>query len=197
MLARPGEVWKTEQLSRAAKVSLGQISNVRNLLLTQEWAEERSPGFALTRPKPLLEQWASSYRFDRNPVAQCYAMQSVGEVEARLAELCDRDGVGYALTGFSGAARYASFTTYRTAAAYVAGDVDRIVEQIGGKRVSTGANLQLITPYDDGVFFERKVFDGQTAAAPIQCYLDLQHETARGAEAAEALLGSVIEPSWQ
>lgn len=197
LLSMPARVWKTEELAKAAHVSIGLVSNVRKLLTNREWADERQPGFALTRPSALLDGWASNYRFQRNKPTNLYSMDSVGEIEALVGDVCTRLGIAYALTGFSGAARYASFTTYRTVAAYVSGQPGTIAEALEVKPVPSGANLQLISPYDEGVFYAAQTFDGQRVASAVQCYLDLQGQAARGEEAAEALLETVIKPQWQ
>jgi hypothetical protein len=197
LLSMPSRAWKTEEIARAANVSIGQVSNVRKLLIDREWAEERQPGFALTRPSALLESWAFNYRFQRNKLLNLYSMDSVGEIEALVVDVCSQLGIAYALTGFSGAARYASFTTYRGVAAYVSGQLDAITEALNVKPVPSGANLQLITPYDEGVFYAAQTFDGQRVASAIQCYLDLQGQATRGQEAAEALLETGIKPQWQ
>ncbi len=85
LLSMPARVWKTEELSKAAHVSIGLVSNVRKLLTDREWAEERQPGFALTRHSVLLDGWASNYRFQRNKPTTLYSMDTVGEIEALVA----------------------------------------------------------------------------------------------------------------
>jgi hypothetical protein len=47
--------------------------------------------------------------------------------------------------------------------------------------------VQIIAPRDEGVFFNQEEFDGIPVVAPIQLYLDLQREPARGEEAAAHL----------
>ena len=49
-------------LSAAARVSLGHVSNVRKLLLDQEWAAAERTGLRVTRPDDLLQAWGSAYR---------------------------------------------------------------------------------------------------------------------------------------
>jgi len=61
--------------------------------------------------------------------------------------------------------------------------------------VTTGANVSLLIPYDEGVFFENQNTDGAQVVSPVQIYLDLQNYRGRGQEAAQAIR-KVIEQSW-
>ena len=63
--------------------------------------------------------------------------------------------------------------------------------------MTSGANIRIISPYDNGVYYGEKYVRGQTVVSAIQCYLDLKNEKARGEEAARALLEQVIKPEWQ
>ena len=79
---------------------------------------------------------------------------------------------------------------------YVADGVDSIAEKLSLKRVSSGANVTLIEPYDDGVFFGAREVAGAPVVSPIQIYLDLAQIKGRGEEAAAAILEEVIKPLW-
>ena len=49
------------ELKQAAGVSLGQVSNVRKLLLDHEWAEVGGDGLRLNKPEELARAWQKSY----------------------------------------------------------------------------------------------------------------------------------------
>lgn len=85
---------------------------------------------------------------------------------------------------------------YQRAAAYVDGEPDTLADRLGWKRVQSGANIDLLTAYDEGVFFGRREIGGIQTATPVQVYLDLQNYHSRGQEAAQAVR-KVIERSWQ
>ena len=70
------------------------------------------------------------------------------------------------------------------------------MQKLDLKQVSSGANLTLVQPYDEGVFYGVEYRDGVPVVSPIQTYLDLMKQSARGEEAAAALLQEVIRPSW-
>jgi len=68
---------------------------------------------------------------------------------------------------------------------------------LGLQPVSSGANVALIKPYDDGVFYGTVLRDGAPVVSAIQTYLDLMATKGRGEEAAQAILEEVIKPQWQ
>ena len=75
------------------------------------------------------------------------------------------------------------------------GDLDSLTDSLGWKPVTSGANVSILVPYDEGVFFENREVGGTQLAAPIQIFLDLQNYRGRGQEAAQAIQ-KVIEQSW-
>lgn len=195
LLSRPQQSWKTEALAEAAQVSFGQVANVKKLLADREWLAPNGSGMRLNNPGAVLDEWAAQYRFRRNQVVDYYALAEVSECEYQLAEACQRQGMRYALTAFSGAARLAPAVRYQRAVAYVDGDPDSLTDSLGWKRVTSGANVSLLVPYDEGVFFDSREMDGTQLVTPIQIYLDLQNYSNRGQEAAQAIR-KVIDQSW-
>ena len=202
LLHEPGRQWSTAELAEAVGVSPGQISNVRKLLREREWIQDRKWGIRLTEILQLLDSWLANYQPNRNIIGEFYGMSSIGETEATIATVCNQRQIRYSFTGFSGAARYAPFTTYKTIAVYVGNaDANHLDANNFGdlpfKPVTSGANVRIISPHDEGVYYGMRTIGGQTVASAIQCYLDLKNEKARGEEAAEALLEQVLKPSWQ
>ncbi len=156
----------------------------------------RPDGFSLSRPDLLLKDWTENYGYRKHIVRDYYSLKSIAEIEADLAEYCNREGLRYAFTGFSGAARLAPAVRYKRAIAYIRQIPDALAAFLSLKRVESGANLRLLTPYDDGVFHEAREIDGGAIVSPAQIYLDLMHYRGRGEEVAEMILREVIQPSW-
>ena len=196
LLCEPERQWLATELAEAAEVSIGQVSNVRKLLLEREWIQDQKRGIKLIEPVQMLASWLTEYQSGRSTAYELYDMGSVGDIESTIASFCNRRGTRYAFTGFSGASRYAPFTIYGTVAVYM--DISTInINELPFKPVTSGANIRIISPYDDGVFYGTRNIRGQSVASPVQCYFDLKGEKARGEEAAEALLEHVIKLSWQ
>jgi hypothetical protein len=80
--------------------------------------------------------------------------------------------------------------------AYVQGDIDKWFELLEIKLVDSGANVMLLKPYDEGVFYGKQDRDGLMVVSPIQNYLDLVSLRGRGEEAAQALFDGVIKKIW-
>lgn len=197
LLAEPSKAWKTEALANEAQVSLGQIANVKRLLADREWIEVGPVGFRLSRPERLLSEWAENYNPRRSQVIDFYAVKEIPDLEYELAGVGTSDETRCTLTGFSGAARWAPFVRYSRVTAYVPDSVDRVASKLGLKQVSSGSNVSLIVPYDEGVFYGAGVVGDSIIVSPIQLYLDLRGMKGRGEEAANALLEEVIKPQWR
>lgn len=201
LLASGKRTWRTQELADAADVSLGQVASVKKLLADREWIQTLPAGFGLqsldAERFPLLEEWARNYRPARNFSRDFYSLKAIPEVEASLTEAGRSQKVPVAFTGFSGAARFAPAVRYQRVSAYVGGDVDAVAKELGLKPVPSGANVTLITPYDDGVFFGTRKVEGAPVVSPVQIYLDLIQNKGRGEEAASAILEEVIKPLWR
>lgn len=195
LLNNPGRVWKTQDLSDEARVSLGQVANVKKLLLDHEWITKQD-GFSLTAPWKLLEEWAGVYTYRKNDVRNYYSMKSIPEIESGLARVCKENKIEYALTGFSGAARFAPAVRYNRAMAYIYNTGEDAASLLNLKEVESGANITLLGPYDEGVFYGMQVIDDIRVASPLQIYLDLKSYKGRGEEAGEAILRDIIKPQW-
>jgi len=196
LLETPGKAWRTTALAKEAGVSLGHISNVRRLLEDREWVRTGAEGLVLSEPLRLLAEWAQSYDSARSRARGLYSMRTIPEIEQGLAHACAKEGILYALTGFSAAARWAPAVKYPRVMAYLSGDLDAVMRRMDLKDVPTGANVILLSPYDEGVYYGLKSVDEVQVVCPVQAYLDVHDQPARGQEAAEALLVKEIRPRW-
>ncbi len=195
LLNNPGRVWKTQDLADEARVSLGRVANVKKLLLDREWITKQD-GFSLTAPWMLPEEWANTYTYRKNAVRNYYSLKSIQEIEENLTKVCCEKGIEYAMTGFSGVARFAPAVRYARIMAYVYNTKEDVASLLNLKEVESGANVTLLGPYDEGVFYGMQVIENITIVSPVQIYLDLKGYKGRGEEAAEVLLRDVIKPKW-
>jgi hypothetical protein len=120
-------------------------------------------------------------------------MKQIPQIEKQIAEFCKGEKVQYALSLFSGANRLAPFTRYNVATSYFSGDIERIRKELELKEVPSGANLQIIIPYDEGVYYKTREVNSATVASPIQIYLDLYNYKGRGREQADFLRERIIK----
>ncbi len=195
LLVEPKRLWKVKDISEVAAVSLGQVSNVKKLLDAREWLSEREGGFGLEAPEKLLSEWAANYRFTRHKSFEFYSDEATSSIEQSLAESRGGATLGV-LTGFSAAARLSPMVRYKKVSAFVRQSASTVASNLGLKPVTSGGNVQLIEPYDNGVFLGVRFLAGLEIVSPVQTYLDLRSIAGRGEEAAEAVLREVLKPSW-
>lgn len=197
LLNFPYRRWKVIDLAGEAHVSLGMVSQVCKKLIEEEWLEKTNDGFSLIKPEILLEEWCKNYTIQRNELLNYYTLLPLQEFEQRLEHVCQQQGITYAFTGFSAANRIAPMVKGQRSMIYIDTEIEKLIEILSLKRVDSGANVILIRPYDDGVFWKSENIGQADIANPIQVYLDLRRYPGRGEEAAEQILGEVIKPRWQ
>jgi hypothetical protein len=66
LLAAPKKPWYVQDLAKESNLSLGQTSNIKQLLLDEDLIREDGKSFKLTDPKRLLDAWSQNYSFKDN-----------------------------------------------------------------------------------------------------------------------------------
>jgi hypothetical protein len=197
LLNAPKQYWKVGPLAKEAAVSIGQIANVKKLLNNREWILEGEDGFRLTAPVELLTEWAENYSFRKNRVLDFYSMEDAATKEIELAHFCSDHKIPFALTGLSGAAHVHPGIRFQRAMVYIGAIDEKIISKFGLKSVATGANISILLPYDEGVFYKTTDYEGLPVVSPIQLYLDLKSFKGRGEEAAQTIFERILKPAWQ
>lgn len=201
LLAEPSRTWKVAELAEHARVSLGQVSNLRTRLLDQEWASVQQGGMRLSKPRELLEAWKQAYRQELAGSKRCYTLLH-GEAldKAIRAALAGTNDVRHAvLASFSAARWLAPYA--RVATQYFYADEQgeaSLREHLKLESMGKGENVMLMRPKDDGVFLDCvEAAKDLWCTSPIQTYLDLAVSGERGAEAADHLFNERIAPRWK
>jgi hypothetical protein len=193
--------WRMQDLADEADVSLGQVANVKKLLSDREWIEADVAGFRLRSLDqavfPIVREWAENYRMGRSAARDYYSFKPIPQTEVEIAEASKQLKARFAFTGFSGAVRFAPAVRYQRISAYLLGDQPALASQVGLKPVSSGANVTLLEPYDEGAFYGTQEVERAPVVSPVQLYLDLMQTKGRGEEAASAILEEVIKPTWR
>jgi len=180
-------------ITKDVGVSLGQLSKVNKKLDEFGLWLEQPEGLKIIDKTKLLDLWRENYRSERNEVLNLYSIMQTSQIEKQLAEFCKTKKIQYALTLFSGANRLAPFTRYNVATSYFSGDVEELKRKLELKEVPSGANLQILVPYDEGVYYKAQEVDSFKVANPVQIYLDLYKYAGRGREQAEFLRERIIK----
>lgn len=196
LLADPTRRWYVRDLAAEARISLAQTSKLKRALLDQDLLGEERRRFWLAKPEDLLRDWAQAYTYEVNDVQSLYSMLRIPEVEERLAAECEQRGVRYGLALLSGANRVAPFARYDRAFVFIDERAEEIASALELKAVPTGANVILLRPYDEGVFYGIQEVGGAKVVSDVQLYLDLKSYKGRGEEAADFLYERRIKPRW-
>lgn len=196
LFTEPRRAWQVQQLARQARVSLGLAFKVKQRLLDLEYARETEEGIQLARPEDLLRDWAAAGLPRKREQLDGYAPGEPAEVEAALSAACRARNIRFAFALFSGAARVAPFARYARSAAYVDADPAAVAAGLSWKPVPSGANVTLLGPPDEGVWYGLQQVGDEPVVSDVQLYLDLAGTKGRGEEAAAFILEQRLRPRW-
>lgn len=200
LLCNPGKEWTLSELSKEAIISLGQAFNVKKRLLDYELIKEEGKGknmrFRLVAPEQLLKKWADNYDFRKNKIWNFYSFDDVENAEKKLAEYLEKNNILYAFTLTSGASLVAPFVRYTRVYIYVKNNIEKIAANLNLKQVSSGSNVTILEPYDEGVFYGLQDVKGTKVVSDVQLYLDLKSYKERGEEAASFILEQRLKKRW-
>ena len=189
LLVDPQHAWRLEELAKAADVSLGHAHNVVKRLEDLSWVErDEHQRFRLSRPGDLLEGWREAYTHRRNRVEACFSAERMTrKLVGEVARACHAEGRRYAFTLHAGAALVAPSVRFPAIHCYVEGDPAPIVRSLGLRRAEGEGNVNLLEPYDEGVFYAPITKGGLPVVCLPQLYVDLYHYERRGREQAAHL----------
>jgi hypothetical protein len=189
LLIEPWKSWRVVDLAERTQVSLGQVSNVRKLLVRNAFVEAGDDGVRLMEPRQLLLDWARNYR-PRRTVRRYYSLRRPGELERALTDHLP----SYALTELAAAERYAPYTRYQSVSFYVPNWLSHHEKALDLRPADSTPNVAVYEDADGLLFSESQ--GGVPVASPIVTYLDLTLLGGRGQDAADHLLETTILPRW-
>ncbi len=196
LLSEPSKKWYVEDLSKEAGISMGLTSRMKQALLSEEWIKEENKSFYLVKPEEALNQWVNNYSYEKNLVFSFYSGLLEDQLEAAIKKACEKRKYRYGLALFSGARKVAPFVRFMRFFSYIDGNIEDIAKDLQLKKVETGANVTLLQPYDEGVFYGLQDINGINVVSDIQLYLDLKSFKGRGEEAAQAIFEQRIKTKW-
>ncbi len=197
LLREPRRRWRMADLAAAARVSLGQISNVKTALLEQDWASVENDGLALSKPDVLLDEWRGSYRGVAGSVLHFYTtMHGPSLNNTILTVLSSWEEPHAALASFSAAQWYAPYARVGHDNLYADQEgLDRLVEALKLTPADKGGNIIITFLYDEMPLVDAEFRGpGLWCTSPVQTYLDLSNAGDRGREAADFLRQEAL--SW-
>lgn len=221
LLTHPKRRWKARDLAAEAGVSLGLVSNVKQILKDREWIDNRRQSIILTRPEKILQHWAAADPPDET-VSFFYAPTDFIRAENTLVRHCAKNGLKCAFTGLSAAVHLASgINYYRQVQARIYGDgqvsaVEMGFEKTGAKdanvavilskdsaalygmrQVQASSRLQYCRPSEKTVAdIEKDIQAPISIVSPVQVYIDLTSVIDKNGREDQKVLEQVILPSW-
>lgn len=189
MLTSPERFWQVSELVKITETSLGTVSNVKQFLLEKDWIIEDKKEFRIGKVGELLKEWAQGYNKTQNISYEYYSMESIPQLEKRMADLFMTQNIKCYLAFFAAAVRYSPVVRYNKVAVYVCQeDFEKVVAALQLKEVLSGGNVSLIIPYNECVISHSREINGSFVTSPVQTVLDLYYQPGRGEEAAEAVI---------
>jgi hypothetical protein len=173
------------ELAKRANVDPGYASRVVDFF-DREALVTRTPRGPITAVdwRALLNRWSQEYSpFRREGAAMYLAARGITAVTERL----ERLKVRYAVTGSWAAAEVSPVAPPRLLSLYVDRPRD-VVQALDLRPADAGANVALLTPFDDVVFERTSVKKDITIVALSQVAVDLLTSPGRGPNEAEALM---------
>lgn len=188
LLENPGKVWTFQGLAQESEASLGLTYRVVDALNEKGYVDKKRGATSLLRPGELLDLWAQNYNIDINPSQTFYSFaRSFSSFIDKLRDVAQKGQFRYALTLHSGASKVAPFVRFTDVHFYYQGDLETIVEGLDLRPVEVGGTIHILTPYDEGVFYNLQRIDDVFVVCNTQLYLDLVNYPARGKEQADFL----------
>lgn len=191
LLSHPGQAWQQAELSARTRTSLGLVSRILNALLEEGYIAKdfegtRKPAmYRVQEGDRLLDAWRAADVWKKRVHIREYSLLKNDPLEiAKTAREALGSGNLAFTQWFAGYLRF-PYTTPSVVSAYVG--KEGLPEIRFAREVSSGGNLWLIVPKDEGVLWETRQVQGFTLVSDIQIYLDLLQVGQRGPEQAEAL----------
>lgn len=188
LLYEPQRRWTQWDLSKSTGVSLGYANKIVRKMSEGHLLRFIKRKIHLASPHELLEQWLQKYDFSAHDATFCYSADPMQEIDRKLADYGSSTDSQYALTCFAGAEHRAPFTRFNQFHVYYSGDVPELIRHLSLKKVPTGANVVILRPVDDGVYYKMTKDNGINVVCDVQLYLDLMSLKGRGEDQARHLM---------
>ncbi len=197
MLEEPKRAWKIQELARTAKVSIGLASRIKQKLVEQAFALESTEGVRVAEPAKLLQEWLEAYKLPRQRV-MVYSLETPENLEREIVRWGNEHEVTCALGEFSAASRLAPMVRSKRVVVYVqakksADVLGQMLQAHSLKRTDSGATAEIWVTDDESVFYGSREIQGARVVSPLQAYLDVSKNPARGEEAAAEIFRRLLK----
>lgn len=185
-----GEAVTQRKLSKATGLGEGFTSKIVGRLVNEGLLVRDSGGAVyLNNPDALLDAWLNDYRFNKHTIYKGHIAARSGDILLKhLAREFNQVSISYAVTGLGAAWILNRFAGFRLVTFYISNmPAKNLLDRLDFREVSSGSNVWLVVPNDEGVFHGASDNEGVRCVHPVQIYLDLASQPERAAEAAKRL----------
>lgn len=193
LLLWPDRWFSQAELAKEIGLAPGSLSRLLPRYAEAGFIERRPDGgrvlLKAQNPDLLLDAWHDTYDFSIHDIHRGHIPARSGtELLKQLAAGFDQAGVGYAATGLAAAWLLEPFASFRLVTVYVSQWPPReLLDELMFREEAKGANVWLVLPRDEGVYYGAQMADGMRHASAVQTYLDLKAQPERSEDAAEEL----------
>jgi hypothetical protein len=190
LLYQPNRAWTQRELAEETGLGEGFVSRIVKSLEAQQLITRDNQGrLSVSKAEVMLDAWQQGYDFTKHEIIRGHvAGRSGEEIQGKISRVLRERSVEHAATGLGGAWLYSGFAAFRTTSLYLAEWPDKaILEQIGFRENTSGANVWLIIPKDPDLFFGVQTIADIPCVHRIQVWLDLKSHPERAEEAAAEL----------
>ncbi len=195
LLMNPDRLWTQRDISEATGLDAGYTSRTVSRLQEDGLVvRQRDGALRVVDSDLLLDAWREAYHFLSNQILRGHMPARSGEAALhQLAEELGRRKLPFAATGLAAAWLLTSFAGFRLTTVYLhEAPKAALLEGLGFREGSRGANVWLVVPKDQGVFQGAAEKNGVPCVHPVQAWLDLKDHPERAPEAAEELRNELL-----
>ncbi|MEI6502526.1 MAG: winged helix-turn-helix transcriptional regulator, partial [Armatimonadota bacterium] len=193
LLLWPNRWFSQAELAKEIGLAPGSLSRLLPRYEEAGFIERRPDGGRILlktqNPDLLLDAWHDTYDFSIHDIHRGHIPARSGtELLKQLAAGFDQAGVGYATTGLAAAWLLEPFASFRLVTVYLSQWPPReLLDELMFREEAKGANVWLVLPRDEGVYYGAQMTDGIRHVSAVQTYLDLKAQPERSDDAAEEL----------
>lgn len=187
LLSFPGRQWCQTELASLTGLSQGLLSRLLKQTSSEGWVAGSRGDWSVTDADSFLDAWKAADIWRKRVTVHQYSVLE-GDLTKLARRVLEHATGEVAFTQWFAAGLRFPYADVPIVSAYVAESPQQaLAEKLGGREVSSGGKLWLITPKDVGVFQAVRRVDAIPIVCDVQIYLDLLQVGLRGPDQAEGL----------
>jgi hypothetical protein len=196
LLIHPDRTMSQRELALETEMDEGFTSRIISRLKDEGLVGRKKDGTVqVLDPDLLLDSWREVYDFNKHLILKGHiAERSSSEILKKLSDLLVKNEMSHAATGLCAAWLLNGYATFRIVTFYIksppSGD---LLKKLGFREESSGSNVWIVVPKDEGVFHGSNKVEGILCVHPVQVYLDLFGHPERAKEAAENIRHEILK----